>query len=371
MREPQPECLFPAVPPLNGRRHSRIQQRRKEEMILILTEPSDEHANHIAAKLRERGADFVRFNPAQFPREAEISLSYSPQGEFNPVLRLGAERVALDGLHSIWYRRPEPPVAPDEISDALLREAVQQECKNFVQDLWNSLDCLWLPAPPATVGQTQLKASQLRVAGQLGFELPPTLITNSEADLLDFYSRHNGSIVSKPVGFSFFNTLGNTFCRYTEMVTKRDIAYARQVSYCPMIFQAYVPKLVELRITVVGQQVFAAEIHSQSSNHTRHDWRRYDEYQTPHFAHQLPREIERLCVELVAQLGLLYGAIDMVLTPDGRYVFLEINPNGQYLWIEDATGLPISEAICDLLINGLPVNQRAEAVFAARIGGAL
>jgi glutathione synthase/RimK-type ligase-like ATP-grasp enzyme len=338
-------------------------------MILILTAPDDEHADHVAAKLRQRGADFIRFNPAQFPREAEISLAYSPRGVSNYTLRLGAAQVDLNSLRAVWYRRPESPVVHDELADEAIREFVQQDCKTFVQDLWNALDCLWLPAPPATVNQTQLKASQLKVAGELGFELPPTLVTNSEADLLDFYNQHNGNIVSKLAGFSFLETIGVNFSRYTELVTKRDLAYARSLAYCPMIFQAYVPKRVELRITVVGEQVFAAEIHSQASNHTRHDWRRYDDYQASYAPHELPRELEQRCVKLVERLGLCYGAIDMVLTPDGRYVFLEINPNGQYLWVEDVTGLPISEAICELLIAGSPVNRSVEQALAAHIGG--
>src|SRR5207249_969990 len=116
--------------------------------------------------------------------------------------------------------------------------------------------------------------------------------------------------------------------------------------------QSYVPKHVELRITVVGQLVFAAEIHSQESNHTRYDWRQYDFYETPYFVHKLPSAVASRCVQLVERLGLCYGAIDMILTPDERYVFLEINPNGQYLWVEEATGLPISEAICNLLMDG-------------------
>lgn len=135
------------------------------------------------------------------------------------------------------------------------------------------------------------------------------------------------------------------------------MGYATALRFCPVIFQAYVPKLFELRITVVGKQVFAAEIHSQQANHTRHDWRRYDNYKTPHLPHQLPCSMEQRCVHLVEQLGLSYGAIDMVVTPDGRYVFLEINPNGQYLWIEETTGLPISDAICDLLMSGIPANK--------------
>jgi glutathione synthase/RimK-type ligase-like ATP-grasp enzyme len=216
-----------------------------------------------------------------------------------------------------------------------------------------------MPAPPAVDQQAHLKAAQLDVARALGFELPPTLITNSPADFLDFYRAHNGNVVSKLAGGAFFRSLATSFARYTEVVSKRDVGYAYTVRYCPAIFQAYVPKRVELRITVVGRRVFAVEIHSQVSNHTRHDWRRYDMAETPHMAHDLPSGVEQRCVQLVEQLGLCYGAIDMVVTPDGRYVFLEINPNGQYLWIEEATGLPISDAICDLLMTGSGVSAAA------------
>jgi len=219
------------------------------------------------------------------------------------------------------------------------------------------------------IRQAQLKAAQLGIAGALGFELPPTLFTNSPEEFLQFYRQHNGNIVSKLAGFSFFDTVGATFTRYTEVVSPRDVSYARSVQYCPVIFQAYVPKRVELRITVVGQQVFAAEIHSQATNHTRHDWRRYDLYQTPHAVHELPQEVAEMCVRLVEQLGLCYGAIDMVLTPDGRYVFLEINPNGQYLWIEGLTGLPISDAICDLLLSGSTRTGTAAPTADAYVGG--
>jgi glutathione synthase/RimK-type ligase-like ATP-grasp enzyme len=229
---------------------------------------------------------------------------------------------------------------------------VEGECRTFLRDLWDSLRCFWVPAAPAMLDRTQLKAAQLRLAGELGFELPPTLITNHAEDLLEFYREHNGNIVSKLAGIGFSATLGQTFCRYTERVSKRDLGYARAIRFCPMIFQAYVPKRVELRITVVGDRVFAAEIHSQHSHHTRHDWRRYDLDATPHFTHELPPEVEQRCIRLLQKMGLSYGAIDMIVTPDGRYVFIEINPSGQYMWIEQVTGLPITDAICDLLISG-------------------
>jgi glutathione synthase/RimK-type ligase-like ATP-grasp enzyme len=138
---------------------------------------------------------------------------------------------------------------------------------------------------------------------------------------------------------------------FAEPVANRDVGYADAVRYLPTIFQAYVPKDVELRITVVGQQVFAVAIHSQQTQHTRHDWRHYDLSHTPHTLHELPEQVRHRCLQLVDRLGLCYGAIDLILTPDGRYVFLEINPSGQYLWLEKLMGLPISDAICDLLLS--------------------
>ena len=121
----------------------------------------------------------------------------------------------------------------------------------------------------------------------------------------------------------------------------------------PLVIQEYVPKSLEVRATVVGSQVFAAAIHSQQSQRARHDWRHYDFDKTPHEAHTLPEGVSSLCIQLVQSLSLNFGAIDLVLTPDGRYVFLEINPSGQWLWIEELTDLPIGDAIADCLLRGV------------------
>jgi glutathione synthase/RimK-type ligase-like ATP-grasp enzyme len=193
-------------------------------------------------------------------------------------------------------------------------------------------------------------------------------VTNSPADFLDFYRQHNGQVVYKQIGAAFIQYAGDKFIRFTEVVSKRDVAYAQSVRSCPLIFQAYVPKRVELRVTVVGREVFPAEIHSQQTNQTRHDWRRYDFGKTLYQPHKLPSEVRERCLELVERLGLCYGAIDLVVTPDGRYVFLEINPNGQYLWVELATGMPISEAICDLLLSEAPADDADELSGASLIG---
>jgi hypothetical protein len=328
-------------------------------MILILSNLDDKHADDLAAKLRSRGAEFIRFDPARFPAHAELSLVFSTTGALQRRLRVGEETIDLDSVRAVWYRRPGEPVPDARLEEGPSRRFVAEESKRFVHDVWHTLDCFWLPAQRPVIHRAGSKAWQLQIAGELGFVLPPTLFTNSPSDFLEFYLQHNGNIISKLAETSLADVLGEMGWRYTEVVSKRDVAHARAIRYCPIIFQEYVPKCSELRITVVGREIFAAEIHSQESNHTRHDWRHYDHHTTRYSIHDLPQDVERRCIQLVERLGLCFGAIDMVVTPDGHYVFLEVNPNGQYLWIEMATGLPISDAICDLLIDGSSIVARS------------
>lgn len=321
-------------------------------MILILTTADDLHAQHVAALLDQRGAAVTWFDPADFPRHATLSIGYTARGLQRRTLETRSGAIDLASVRAVWYRRPGTPVPDEGVPDDAARRYVAQESGMVLHDLWSMLDAVWLPGAPETVRQAHHKGLQLRIAGELGFELPPTLITNSPDSLLDFYRAHAGAIVSKQAGWASASTIGLGMVRFTELVTTRDIAYYQTVKHCPVTLQRYIDKRIELRITVVGDRVFAAEIHSQATHHTRYDWRRYDSLRTPHLPHTLPAEIERRCIDLVTRLGLRFGAIDMIVTPSGEYIFLEINPNGQYLWIEEFTGLPISDAICDLLTNG-------------------
>ena len=318
-------------------------------MILIVTHPQDRSAQRVVERLHARRIEVLRFNPVDSPAPAGLSLGIAAQGDGSAQLRRGQSQVDLRQLAAVWFRRPDAPRPHEQVDDPAVRRYLADECSQHLQDLWNALPCPCVPAAPAVLARAELKLSQLQAASSLGLALPPTLATNEPAEFFAFYRRHGGRVISKLAGPSFHRHFGQALGRYTEVVTPRDLGQAACIRFGPVIFQAYVPKRLELRITVVGEQVFAAEIHSQASARTRDDWRRYDLARTPHRPHALPPEIGQACVRLTRRLGLRYGAIDMVLTPDGRYVFLEINPNGQFLWIEELTGLPISDALADLL----------------------
>lgn len=322
-------------------------------MILILTDDDDQSASQVERLLVQRGARFLRFNSALYPARARVSLTYSPGGRPGGRLEVDGTEYALSDFSIVWDRRSYRPVIPPEINRAMSRRFAQNECNHFMDDAWRMLDCRWLPAP-APVMRNIGKALQLKVAQELGLTVPPTLITNDPAEFLAFYREHNGRIISKvfhTMTLEADETDPRNFRIFSEIVSGRAAGYAAIVRHSPVIFQAYVPKRSELRITVVGRRVFAAEIFSQNAHHTRHDWRRFDLHHTPYRAHYLPNRVERCCVDLVERLGLSFGAIDMILTPDGRYVFLEVNPGGQWQRVQALTGLPIAEAICDHLVG--------------------
>jgi glutathione synthase/RimK-type ligase-like ATP-grasp enzyme len=239
------------------------------------------------------------------------------------------------------------------VTDPTHRSFVQATSQRYLEGLYALTHCLWLPAKPEVDRLADNKLTQLAVARDIGFSIPDTLVTNRPGDALDFFQRHASSIISKSlVNMEVMVQDQPHVIVYTRPVHRRDLLQVDSVRHAPVIFQAYVPKSIELRVTVVHEQALAASIASQDGRLTRHDWRHYDDHRVRYSRFDLPRDVKRMCISLVRRLGLGFGAIDLILTPDGEFVFLEINPNGQWGFVEMATGLPIGEAIADALTEG-------------------
>jgi len=319
-------------------------------MLLILSEYTDEHVPLLLPKLEERGATYLWFDPASFPSTAHISVGVNHGGITHRLLCYHGREYDLSTVTAVWHRRPGKPTAASAVREETHRTFVELVSQRYLEGLWATLDCQWLPSTPAVDRMADNKLVQLALAAQLGFLVYPTLVTNDPQAYLDFYATCNAHLVSKSLVNTEVKRDGEAHVVvYTHPVRRRDASNFRSIQYAPVIFQAYIPKQVEVRVTVVGTRVFAAEIASQESNLTRHDWRHYEDPRVRYEVHTLPHHMETRCVQLVERLGLCYGAIDLILTPADEYVFLEINPNGQWGFIELATGLPIASTIADLL----------------------
>jgi glutathione synthase/RimK-type ligase-like ATP-grasp enzyme len=142
---------------------------------------------------------------------------------------------------------------------------------------------------------------------------------------------------------------------FTNPVKPEDLEDLSGLRLCPMTFQEMVPKAMELRVTVVGKEIFSASINSQSSERATHDWRRdgaglIEDWRR----YDLPEDVKVRLLKLMDYFGLNYGAIDIIVTPDDRHIFLEVNPAGEFFWLERFPGLPISRAIAGVLLGLAP-----------------
>jgi hypothetical protein len=330
------------------------------QTVLIVARRDDAQARHLTGLIADRGAQTVLVDPADFPVQLALSAKVGTTGLVRRTLRVGDDLVTLGSLAGAWLRSRSLPVPHPQLADPTVREYARLECAAFLDDLWASLDCQVVPgsAPLGPVGPG--KITQLAAAGQVGFEVPDTLVTTDPDEFLDFRARHDGRVVTKVIEQIGFRMHTSGFARFTERVTARSLGYSDAIRFCPVIVQPLLPKAYELRVTVVGDQVFAAELDSQAHRRTTDDWRRARDIRAvPHRPHALPAQQAAACTWLTRQLGLNFGAIDLIVTPDGRYVFLELNADGEFLWVESLTGLPISESLCDLLLAGAPAPMPA------------
>jgi MvdD pre-ATP grasp domain len=328
--------------------------------VLILSRPRDAHVPIVTRLLQARDVPYCWFDPADFPAAARLRLQYDRSGRRIQKLEVGGQSLDLATVRSVWLRRPGHPAPPPLAAPDLTRYAAE-ESRLALWFYWETLDARWVPGKPSRDDQADNKLRQLGLASSLGLRVPRTLVTNDPAALLEFYEACAGRIITKTL-VRWITWGGEERDLHAYPVRRRDLARVASLRSAPVLAQEYIPKRLELRITVVGERVFAAEIHSQATTRTRYDWRHYDHGATPYAIHTLPAPIEQRCRRIVQAQDLCYGAIDMVLTPAGEYVFLECNPNGQWGWIENEVDFPIAEAVTDLLVR---TDEHAAGRFSA------
>lgn len=330
---------------------------RSLKTVLVLTQQLDGHADQVIAELNRREIPVLRFDTADFPQRAQLSATTS-KGCWEGRLLTGERTLPLSQIASILYRRP----TPFELDPALPPSGQQfasAEARIAIGGLLRSTSCTWVNHPEKIVS-ADYKPWQLQVASDCGLEIPASLVTNEPESVFDFFELCQGQLIYKTLsGGLIMSESGEAVSIYTSQVTLDDLRReSERVRETACLFQELVPKKVELRITIVGTHVFAAEISYRDPGAAALDWRTaYHNLQ--YRVYDLPKEIRDTCLTFVKRLGLSFAAIDMIVTPDDRYVFLEANACGQWSWIQQATGLPICEALVALLA-GAPSEKEGQ-----------
>jgi ATP-grasp ribosomal peptide maturase len=311
--------------------------------VLILAGRFDPTCDLVVEELNRRAVPVFRADMADFP--LRLTLAASLNGNcWNGTLTNDRRTLDLPTVRSVYYRRPARPQFPEGMS-AEARKVAETEARWGFGGLLSALPCRWLP-PPGKAADAEYKPLQLRVAAEAGLSVPRTLITNDPDAARDFAEAVGGPVVYKPFFHVRGTVQGQTVAVYANIVSPDDLPHP-DVATTAHLFQEWVPKAHEVRLTAIGGRIFAAEIHADSSaGHI--DWRSDYDSHTYRIC-EPPPDVAVGALRMLDRLGLPYGAFDFVVTPEGEWRFLEVNPSGQYGFIEQATGLPITAAICDYL----------------------
>jgi MvdD-like protein with pre-ATP grasp domain len=333
-----------------------------KDQIVIVTETDDPHADDVVLALERLGHDPVRLNFDEIPVSTQIAMSWSGEQPFEATIDVLSSGRTLQAsrVRSVWWRRPGYFALPDDLS-VQEAEFATAEIEHSLRSLWGCLDCYWV-SEPDRIRQASWKGEQLLRARRLGFDVPRTLITTDPEQARQFFDDCGGQMIFKVMADPTLGGLSlarrdptvqvDPYAARATLITESDLDMLDSVAVVPCLFQEYVPKKVELRITVIGEEIFAAEIHSQESAETSVDWRNSD-VEIPWRVATLPAPVADRCRDLVRSYGLNFSAMDMIITPDDRYVFVENNPNGQFIFVEhELPELAMTDALAACLVRG-------------------
>ncbi|MDQ6942791.1 MAG: hypothetical protein M3169_09820 [Candidatus Eremiobacteraeota bacterium] len=316
-------------------------------VVLILAEESDPHAAAVKLVIeREHDVRCIVLDTAHYPKTTYIS-SRIDRGSSTLVLDDGRV-IATSDIRSVWRRRVLSHEIDADLSDAAAREVSRRDTRAGLEGFLLGLQRLGCPTinDPIRESAGLNKAYQLTIARELGLPIPPTLISNDEARVLEFV--HDVWSRGSAVVFKGFHAPQHVLVS-TKRFLPDDTARLGALQYAPAIFQEFIGG-ANLRVTVIDDHVFAAEVLVSVAG-AEVDWRLevYNDVRP----YTLERAAERDLIELVRAFGLRYAAIDLKLSGRGELYFLEANPWGQFLFVEIQTGQPISRAIANSLIAGL------------------
>jgi glutathione synthase/RimK-type ligase-like ATP-grasp enzyme len=311
-------------------------------MILVISSPGDHHAEAVMAHLQHAQVAAQLVDIGAYPYVMSLTAAYDhDKGWSYSLAGSDGTVVPLTDCRVIWWRRPRACTIDPRIRQPRHIGFTLRESSEALMGTLSSLDVFWVN-DPVSEWVAGHKIYQLRTAQAVGLSIPRTLITSEPQHARAFIDELG---LQRSVYKCFSATREDW--RETRIMRPDELELLENVRYAPVIFQEYVPADVDLRVTVVGDRTFAAAIHSQGLGYDVDYRMTLGRAQVEPV--ELPALVEQRLRALMERLNLAYGAIDLRRTPDGAYMFLEINPSGEFLFIEEFTGQPIAAGVGQFL----------------------
>jgi MvdC family ATP-grasp ribosomal peptide maturase len=322
---------------------------RSKDMVLLLTHSGDFFTiDRVFNALLEMDVQPIRIDTDLFPTEIELATEFG--NDLTSDYRINYAEYSIDPqqvqavwLRRIWQPKLSPQLSPQFYQSCLLESTVT------LNNFWDSLrHARWIDRLE-DVSAAENKLRQLRIATEIGLQIPRTLVTNSPDRVQEFYAAVGGRMIAKLQTTLSRGMDGSNLFMYTSQVKPADLLAVESLRHSPMMFQSLIPKLREFRAICVGQEVFVGALDASKYEGQTVDWRNSNQCTWEHGT--LPDRIVKQLQTMLAKLGLTFGAFDLIQTPADEYVFLEVNPAGEWGMLERDLDYPIAKTIAKSLIE--------------------
>lgn len=306
--------------------------------ILIISNKLDFTTDYVCLELHRRNVNYIRLNRDEF---SNYKIFFDI---FNSTIRVKTQSkeflIEPIKLKSIYYRAPiylrdiyVPDIAPEE-------QLYRTQWTAFIRDLTVFENVIWVNNPISTF-RAENKLLQLKYANQIGFLCPTTTVTNYNDLNLD----ENKHYIAKSLDTAILRINDNEAFVYSNKLTGLELKSAN-LNLAPIILQDYIYPKVDVRVTVIGEKVYAVRILKDGQG-IDGDWRKEKE-NVKFVPFSLPLDINIKCIEIVKKMGLYFGAIDFIES-NGQFYFIELNPTGEWAWLVETADQRIDLSICDFL----------------------
>ncbi|GII97124.1 MvdC/MvdD family ATP grasp protein [Sinosporangium siamense] len=314
--------------------------------VLILAGDEDDEAVRVSYALTQKGVHVWWFDTSWFPARASIEAEITGDG-WQGVINTPDASIELNAVSAVYYRHSQPFSFPSKLSEQELRFATV-EARFGIGGLLSSLPAYWASHPSA-VADAEYRIVQMASAVRAGLHVPASLITNDPVSARRFVDNQDHGAVYKAIMHKIVSEEGRIKLIYTSTVDA--VTVDDRVRVTPHLFQSNVPKVFDTRVVVTGHGVCLGVAIRTVDPVARQDWRTHYDRLTYDVV-DVPQHVVDGCLRCLADLGVQIGVFDFSVDRAGDWWFLEVNPSGAWAWLAEATGLPIAEAVADLLVAG-------------------
>jgi hypothetical protein len=311
---------------------------------LILTSIEDSTADYLCGRLDRVGMEYLRLDTDSDISQVRVSYSKSV-----PLLQIRDLQFRPADFANIWYRRPKPIRVKIDADEAEGRQ-ILCEWREAIEGFLAHLPVSSWVNHPSNNALASHKLEQLSRARRFDLHVPATILTQDEVALLDFWAECKERIIVKPLASGYIERADpqDDSQIYTNVVTQSDMGDLAALAACPTLFQQQIEKDFDVRITLVGATLTAVAMRAKDQGQQRVDIRRNNMADVAYSRVELPQGITKCLLAYLESYSLKFAAVDMVVDLEGNWWFLEVNPNGQWAWLDLAGAADIGQCFLNL-----------------------